>query len=193
MRQSGTLRSWRDDQGFGFIAPTQGVAELFVHISTLPKDGTRPTVGERLTYELGRGRNGKPQAVNVQRQAIGQMTQQVFVPKARAQKRRSVAPNLVGLILLTALAAYGFSKYQERALYISSKIDPPSMSSVSGAATVAATAAPGFNCDDRIYCSQMTSCTEAKFFLKNCPGAKMDGDGDGIPCEQQWCTHPQAE
>jgi hypothetical protein len=33
----------------------------------------------------------------------------------------------------------------------------------------------------------MSSCEEAKFFLLNCPGTKMDGDGDGIPCEQQWC------
>jgi hypothetical protein len=34
----------------------------------------------------------------------------------------------------------------------------------------------------------MTSCTEAKFFLKYCPGTQMDGNHDGVPCEQQWCT-----
>jgi len=45
-----------------------------------------------------------------------------------------------------------------------------------------------FNCDGRKYCSQMTSCDEAKYFLANCPGTKMDGDGDGIPCERQWCS-----
>ena len=44
-----------------------------------------------------------------------------------------------------------------------------------------------YNCDGRTYCSQMTSCKEAKFFIKNCPDTKMDGDGDGIPCERQWC------
>lgn len=44
-----------------------------------------------------------------------------------------------------------------------------------------------FKCDGRTYCSQMTSCAEATFFLKNCPGVKMDGNNDGIPCEQQWC------
>jgi Excalibur calcium-binding domain len=42
-------------------------------------------------------------------------------------------------------------------------------------------------CDGRQYCSQMTSCAESKFFLANCPGVKMDGDKNGIPCEQQWC------
>lgn len=44
-----------------------------------------------------------------------------------------------------------------------------------------------FRCDGRKYCSQMSSCTEAKYFLANCPGVKMDGDNDGIPCEEQWC------
>lgn len=44
-----------------------------------------------------------------------------------------------------------------------------------------------FRCDGRTRCSQMTSCQEAKFFLTNCPGTQMDGDNDGIPCEQQWC------
>jgi hypothetical protein len=45
----------------------------------------------------------------------------------------------------------------------------------------------GFTCDGRIYCSQMTSCAEATYFLRHCPGVKMDGGGDGVPCESQWC------
>lgn len=44
-----------------------------------------------------------------------------------------------------------------------------------------------YRCDGRTRCSQMTSCNEATFFLRNCPGTQMDGDNDGIPCEQQWC------
>ncbi len=46
-----------------------------------------------------------------------------------------------------------------------------------------------YRCDGREYCSQMTSCEEAKFFINNCPNTKMDGDGDGIPCWRQWCGH----
>jgi hypothetical protein len=45
-----------------------------------------------------------------------------------------------------------------------------------------------FRCDGRTYCSQMTSCEEATWFLQNCPGVKMDGEGDGVPCERQWCV-----
>lgn len=44
-----------------------------------------------------------------------------------------------------------------------------------------------FHCDGRTYCSEMTSCAEAKYFLAHCPNVKMDGDHDGIPCEKQWC------
>ncbi len=44
-----------------------------------------------------------------------------------------------------------------------------------------------FQCDGRTHCSQMTSCDEATFFLNNCPGTKMDGNYDGVPCEKQWC------
>jgi hypothetical protein len=46
----------------------------------------------------------------------------------------------------------------------------------------------GMKCDGRQHCSQMTSCNEAKFFLKNCPNALMDGNNDGIPCQKQWCN-----
>ena len=44
-----------------------------------------------------------------------------------------------------------------------------------------------FTCDGRTYCSQMTSCAEATYFLRHCPNTKMDGNGDGVPCERQWC------
>ena len=48
---------------------------------------------------------------------------------------------------------------------------------------------PGYRCDGRVYCSQMHSCEEATWFLQHCPGVKMDGEGDGVPCEKQWCGH----
>ena len=54
--------------------------------------------------------------------------------------------------------------------------------------SAAPAASTSFMCDGRKYCSQMKSCGEAKYFLANCPGVKMDGDGNGIPCEQQWCV-----
>ena len=40
-----------------------------------------------------------------------------------------------------------------------------------------------FSCDGRQHCSQMASRAEAEYFIKHCPNTKMDGDRDGIPCE----------
>jgi len=51
-----------------------------------------------------------------------------------------------------------------------------------------ATVAGNYRCDGRSYCSQMNSCAEATWFLQHCPGMKMDGDRDGVPCETQWCN-----
>ncbi|MFT4255597.1 MAG: excalibur calcium-binding domain-containing protein [Pseudoxanthomonas sp.] len=45
-----------------------------------------------------------------------------------------------------------------------------------------------FKCDGRTHCSQMRSCAEATYFIKHCPNTKMDGNGDGVPCERQWCN-----
>ncbi|MBU1282834.1 MAG: excalibur calcium-binding domain-containing protein [Gammaproteobacteria bacterium] len=40
-----------------------------------------------------------------------------------------------------------------------------------------------FFCDGRQHCSQMRSRAEAEYFVRNCPNTKMDGDHDGVPCE----------
>ncbi|MGB5897841.1 MAG: excalibur calcium-binding domain-containing protein [Geitlerinemataceae cyanobacterium] len=45
-----------------------------------------------------------------------------------------------------------------------------------------------YQCTGKTYCSQMTSCEEAKFYLQNCPNVQIDGNGDGVPCESQWCN-----
>jgi len=65
---------------------------------------------------------------------------------------------------------------------------PATAPAVAPKVAAASPAAPAFRCDGRTYCSQMHSCAEATYFLKHCPGVKMDGNGDGVPCEKQWCT-----
>jgi cold shock CspA family protein len=191
MRLSGTLRSWKDDRGFGFIAPTHGGAELFVHISALPNDGSRPTTGERLTYELGRGKNGQPQAINVMRTAIGPSTEHTRRRNRRPKQNQDSAflSKIIVCSLLLALVVFGFNQYQKRSVP-SSQQQPQPSGSYSEALTAPVTKTLDSKCDGRTHCSQMTSCSEAKFFLKNCPGTQMDGNNDGTPCEQQWCSSP---
>jgi len=190
-RLVGTLRSWNDDRGFGFIAPTHGGPELFVHISAFPKDGSRPTVGESLVYQLGRGTNGKPQAMTVYRMAIGLPTQAPRSAKRAPGNSRALVAGLAGLALLVAAGAYGYNKYQQRIARDATHPQTPAFEPHGRASPLMSTS--NFHCDSRTFCSQMTSCSEAKFFLDNCPGTKMDGNNDGVPCEQQWCTSPFAK
>ena len=87
--------------------------------------------------------------------------------------------NKIILVLLVFAGGYGYSQYERRT---HTPVD------VAAPATLQSAPEGRFKCDGRIHCSQMTSCAEATYFLKNCPGTKMDGDNDGIPCEQQWCN-----
>jgi len=63
----------------------------------------------------------------------------------------------------------------------------PGAGAPSSRVPAAASAPRPDRCDGRTHCSQMTSCEEAIYFLRNCPGTQMDGDNDGVPCESQWC------
>lgn len=40
-----------------------------------------------------------------------------------------------------------------------------------------------FTCGSKNYCKEMTSCLEAKFYLKKCGLNRLDGNNDGVPCE----------
>lgn len=43
--------------------------------------------------------------------------------------------------------------------------------------------AQDWSCNRRPYCTQMRSCAEADFYLRQCGHGERDGDNDGIPCE----------
>lgn len=42
-------------------------------------------------------------------------------------------------------------------------------------------------CSRKKYCSEMSSCEEAKYYLTQCGIKSLDGNGDGVPCEKL-CT-----
>jgi hypothetical protein len=93
---------------------------------------------------------------------------------------------LVALLLVAGLVWWGYDRYNITGSQPHSVATKAAFSAPRSAPRAAASQS-NFTCDGRVYCSQMTSCEEATFFLQNCPNVKMDGDHDGIPCESQWC------
>lgn len=63
---TGTVKWFNSVKGFGFIQPEDGSADVFVHISAVERAGMgNLQEGQKLTYELERGKTGKMAAVNL--------------------------------------------------------------------------------------------------------------------------------
>jgi cold shock protein len=63
---TGTVKWFNVQKGFGFIQPEDGSKDVFVHISAVERAGIANLVeGQRVTFDLENGRQGKPAAVNL--------------------------------------------------------------------------------------------------------------------------------
>ncbi len=63
---SGTVKWFNPTKGFGFIQPTDGSSDVFVHISAVERAGMRSlNEGQKLDFELENGQRGKVSAVNL--------------------------------------------------------------------------------------------------------------------------------
>ena len=62
---TGTVKWFNDAKGFGFIAPSDGSKDVFVHFSALQGDGFKTLAeGASVEFDLEQGDKG-PQAQNV--------------------------------------------------------------------------------------------------------------------------------
>ncbi len=63
----GTVKFFNSTKGFGFISPEDGGKDAFVHISAVERAGLMGLEeGQKVSYELESGRDGKASAVNLQ-------------------------------------------------------------------------------------------------------------------------------
>jgi CspA family cold shock protein len=63
---NGTVKWFNAQKGFGFIQPTDGSKDVFVHISAVERAGMATlNEGQSLSYELEQGQQGKTSAVNL--------------------------------------------------------------------------------------------------------------------------------
>jgi CspA family cold shock protein len=62
----GTVKWFNPSKGFGFIEPTEGGKDVFIHISALERAGIGSlSEGQKIQYEIVTGSNGKSSAESV--------------------------------------------------------------------------------------------------------------------------------
>ncbi len=63
----GTVKFFNFNKGFGFISPADGSKDAFVHISAVERAGLSGLAeGQKVSYDLEQGRDGKVSATNLQ-------------------------------------------------------------------------------------------------------------------------------
>jgi CspA family cold shock protein len=62
----GTVKWFNPTKGYGFIQPEDGSKDVFVHISAVERSGIgNLREGQKLSFDLERGQQGKTSAVNL--------------------------------------------------------------------------------------------------------------------------------
>lgn len=63
---TGVVKWFNAQKGYGFIQPEDGTKDVFVHISAVERAGIgNLREGQRLSYEIERGQQGRTSAVNL--------------------------------------------------------------------------------------------------------------------------------
>ena len=131
MRQNGRIKSWNDEKGFGFIVPSEGGKDVFLHISAFSNRDRRPEVGQIVTYAMSTDDQGRPRAnkatlpgdrlparKNIGSAALAFVTAGIFLSLVAFSVNTAMVPPLVLWIYLGAsmitFVFYAFDKSAAR-------------------------------------------------------------------------------
>ncbi|PKG79659.1 cold-shock protein [Shewanella sp. Actino-trap-3] len=194
--ERGMLVRWNTEKGFGFIKPEIGDnQDVFIHISTLKHMARKPIVGDEILFHRENQPDGKVKAVKATIEGVAVVSNTIRPASHTSQHHRNsqshhdenyrsspVLGRIIMLIILLGVGVFGYKQYQKMtATPVLTNQDVEQMQWIEPT--------PSFRCEaGKTHCSQMRSCAEATFYIRNCPGTEMDGDGDGVPCERQFCN-----
>lgn len=203
--ERGTLVRWNTEKGFGFIKPETGDnQDVFIHISTLKHMARKPIVGDEILFHRENQPDGKVKAVKASIEGVAVVSNTIRPASHTGQHHRNsqshhdenyrsspVLGRLIILIILLGVGIFGYKQYQK--MTATPVLTNENIEQMEWTPTVSKPSSinlqPQFRCEaGKTHCSQMRSCAEATFYIRNCPGTEMDGDGDGVPCERQFCN-----
>lgn len=209
MRYNGTIMRWDYELGFGFIKEEQTKAEIFAHIDEFETASPPPRDGETVSFEIVSNRRGTEEAKNIEylnrrrKSAAVAAEFEKDSPKNLSRWLAGMAAAIIGIPMLGAAGYYGLDYWQTHRTgkagnaVVVDEVAEKMMAERRAWKEAVESAGRGkvaaFKCDGRQYCSQMKTFEEAKFFLNQCPNVEMDGDNDGIPCEEQFTAEINRE
>jgi len=212
--KKGKLIRWVDDKGFGFIKQENNQNDIFIHISALKVMSRKPVIGDIIHYEVGTDSNAKTRAINAKIEGVSQTltltplkhkntrektftanskTKEIELPKHfnsankrvyRNSKKSQLSSNFLPIIVAIGIAVFLYNKFsidKNVIAQIQPQVQPIQVKPQAQVHPI-----ERFHCEGKVWCSEMSSYAEAVFYIQNCPGTKMDGDGDGEPCERQF-------
>jgi len=180
--QKGKLKRWNEEKGFGFISTGNGGRDVFIHISALKRMGRRPIVGDVIIYQIHTDNVRKTRAVNAKIEGVEEVKPRPARKNIRKKNNSNWFSKVLSIALVIILGSFVYNKFVAQ--------NEPQKQSVTSISSyeVKEENKEKYSCAGKVYCSEMTSCEEATYYQNYCPSTKMDGDGDGIPCESQWCS-----
>jgi cold shock CspA family protein len=195
--EKGKLVRWIDDKGFGFIKPENGKEDIFIYISALRGMSRKLVIGYVIHYQISFDAKGKTRAFIAKIEGVSQALTLTPLEHARKTTRSSAANerpyrnlttkvskpqkrfSLFPILIVIGAAIFVYNKFSKEKTF-TNQVKTPTVQ------TQPVRKTEQFQCQGKVWCSQMSSYEEAVFYLRNCPGTKMDGDGDGDPCERQF-------
>ena len=173
LKFQGKITKWNFVKGFGFISPNGGGEDVFAHISSFNNRNKKPQIDALVTYEIKLDIKSRKRAENIN-----------FVDEKKRPQEKNTNISIIKIVktisIIAVITILFFELYQYRSTSIESTIYK--------ASSLRSYDARQYSCKGKTFCSQMISCEEAIFYQEKCGASEIDGNHDGIPCEQQWCN-----
>lgn len=194
MFKEGKITTYNENKGYGFIQLEDHEKDLFFHISDFPNKQFPPRIGERIKFRIV-SENGRVKADNIIRLDFKiedkqspnfskRQTSSQYNKRKPQEKSFNLLEIFIGVFIFSVFLAV-LIPFLSR-IYKRETLKRQPVELIERTSSTTTNSVQQYYCDGRVHCSEMKSYDEAVFFINNCPGTKMDGDGDGIPCESQF-------